>query len=225
MGHPRHNLYPGHPSWHQKVNGNNSPSLSFDAANIPNNNRVIDSGYGYDAVGNVINDGFHAYTYDAENRITQVDGGATATYTYDPFGRRVKNTATGRECLYDLGGNCIVEFSGGTWNRTDLRALGQTIASYSNGTVYFDHSDHLGTTRAQTTITGAVRTTCTYEPFGTTFNCSGSGNASADQFTGYEHDTESGLEHSWFANTALLRDASLRPILMGRAWTSGTPSQ
>lgn len=31
----------------------------------------------------------HSYTYDAENRIVSVDGGATATYAYDAAGRRV----------------------------------------------------------------------------------------------------------------------------------------
>jgi YD repeat-containing protein len=34
-------------------------------------------------------DGNHTYTYDAENRIIQVDGGSTGTYTYDAAGRRV----------------------------------------------------------------------------------------------------------------------------------------
>jgi YD repeat-containing protein len=49
-------------------------------------------------------DGNHTYTYDAENRIIQVDGGSTGTYTYDAAGRRVaRQTASGSwEYLYDL---------------------------------------------------------------------------------------------------------------------------
>jgi len=31
-------------------------------------------------------DASHSYTYDAENRITKVDGGSTATYGYDVDG-------------------------------------------------------------------------------------------------------------------------------------------
>lgn len=40
-----------------------------------------------DAEGNLLNDGFHSYKYDAENRIISVDGAAT-TYTYDAEDRR-----------------------------------------------------------------------------------------------------------------------------------------
>jgi len=41
------------------------------------NNRLV--GYSYDAAGNMTWDGTHTYTYDAENRIISMDGGA-ATY-------------------------------------------------------------------------------------------------------------------------------------------------
>ncbi|MFY9606980.1 MAG: hypothetical protein WAU45_00020, partial [Blastocatellia bacterium] len=46
--------------------------------------------YTYDPAGNVTNDGAHAYTYDAENRVKRVDGGATAEYRYDHQNRRVR---------------------------------------------------------------------------------------------------------------------------------------
>ncbi len=45
--------------------------------------------YSYDAAGNVTNDGVHSYSYDAENRLVSVDGGATAQYKYDHQNRRV----------------------------------------------------------------------------------------------------------------------------------------
>jgi RHS repeat-associated protein len=48
--------------------------------------------YVYDAAGNVTNDGAHAYTYDAENRVVNVDGGVTAQYKYDYQKRRVTKT-------------------------------------------------------------------------------------------------------------------------------------
>ena len=54
---------------------------SFDS-----NNRIIGSPYQYDAAGNMTHDASHSYTYDAENRITKVDGGSTATYGYDVDG-------------------------------------------------------------------------------------------------------------------------------------------
>src|SRR5262249_28909162 len=40
--------------------------------------------------GNVTNDGVHSYTYDSENRLASVDGGATASYAYDHQNHRIK---------------------------------------------------------------------------------------------------------------------------------------
>ena len=41
----------------------------------PTTNRI--AGLQYDAAGNLLNDGLHSYGYDAENRLTTVDGTAT----------------------------------------------------------------------------------------------------------------------------------------------------
>ena len=41
----------------------------------------------------MLNDDVHPYTYDAENRMTQVDNGTTASYVYDAFSRRVRVNA------------------------------------------------------------------------------------------------------------------------------------
>jgi len=73
---------------------------------VGTNNRLT-SPYQYDAAGNMINDGTHSYAYDAENHLTQVDGGATATYIYDPNGNRVRKNSGGSwtEYFYDLSGN------------------------------------------------------------------------------------------------------------------------
>ena len=43
--------------------------------------------------GNMLDDGFHDYLYDAENRIIKVDNGSTAVYTYDAEGERVRKVA------------------------------------------------------------------------------------------------------------------------------------
>jgi hypothetical protein len=46
----------------------------------------------------------HSYTYDAENRLTQVDGGNTANHAHDVEGRRVEKTSVGvvTNSVYDL---------------------------------------------------------------------------------------------------------------------------
>jgi YD repeat-containing protein len=53
------------------------PSFSID----PATNRVTNSGFQYDAAGNLISDGINIYTYGGANRLTQFNGTA-ATYTF-----------------------------------------------------------------------------------------------------------------------------------------------
>ena len=62
------------------------------------NNRL--DGYCYDLAGNLLDDGPcpatgvpHKYTYDAENRLVQVNnGGAISTYLYNAEGQRARKT-------------------------------------------------------------------------------------------------------------------------------------
>ncbi|HVB55007.1 MAG TPA: hypothetical protein VNE63_01055, partial [Candidatus Acidoferrales bacterium] len=68
----------------------NAWNASYNTSNQPTT-----SGYQFDAAGNMTHDASHSYTYDAENRITQVDGGSTASYIYDAEGHRVQKTAGG----------------------------------------------------------------------------------------------------------------------------------
>ena len=55
--------------------GGGNQSLYFNTSN----NRI--SGWSYDAAGNLLNDGSHSYTYDAENKIAKVD--TVSAYIYD----------------------------------------------------------------------------------------------------------------------------------------------
>ena len=71
-----------------------------------NTKNQLQTGYQYDAAGNVTYDGVHHYTYDAENRIIQVDSGSTATYVYNENGQRVrKSTAPGAFTEFFYGPN------------------------------------------------------------------------------------------------------------------------
>src|SRR6185503_11401643 len=88
--------------WRQTSTGGLGPSPEYDFDTTTNH--IV--GMRYDALGNIIDDGFHTYTYDAENRLIKVDGGTTAEYAYDALGRRVRKTSAGAavEYLYDLSG-------------------------------------------------------------------------------------------------------------------------
>ncbi len=175
--------------WHQ--NGPRTMMLSFSS-----NNSKAD-GYSYDSAGNLLSDGLHSYTYDAENRIVQVDGGSTAAYVYDANGRRVrKTTASGSvDFLYDIAGREVAEVaSSGSWNRGEIYAGASHLATYKNSTTYFIHSDWLGTERVRSDKSGASYATCTSLPFGDWLACSGPSDPSPLHFTGKEHDLETGLD-------------------------------
>jgi len=177
--------------WQQ--NGPHSMQLSFSGSN----NRM--DGYSYDAAGNLLNDGSHSYTYDAENRITQVDGGSTASYVYGANGQRVqKTTSSGTvNYVYDLSGHQVAEInSSGGWNRGEVYAGSRHLATYNNSTTYFIHPDWLGTERARSSVSGGLCETITSLPFGDGQSTSGScSDASPMHFTGKERDTESGLDN------------------------------
>jgi uncharacterized protein RhaS with RHS repeats len=110
----------------------------------------------YDAAGNLLNDGTHSYTYDAENKIAKVDG-ATA-YIYDGEGQRVRKLlAENLRFVYGIGGQLIAEFSGLSgsllkeyiYGADGLLATIEPTAVDSNGTPYTT-SDHLGSPRVVT---------------------------------------------------------------------------
>jgi uncharacterized protein RhaS with RHS repeats len=66
-------------------------------------------------------DGTHSYTWDARNRLSQIDSGNTATFSYDPFGRRTSKTILSAQTgfLYD-GANAVQELSGTTVTANSL---------------------------------------------------------------------------------------------------------
>ena len=174
--------------------------LSFDANNHINNGPST-----YDAAGNVTSDAMHFYYYDAENRLIQVDGplgncaAATACYKYDAVGNRTEKVAGGMitDYIYDTSGRVIAEhdFTNGWWARGEVYADGKHIATYANGTIYFDHADWLGSERVRSGLNGQASEQCANLPFGDGMNCTGGSDTSPIHFTGQEHDTESGLDN------------------------------
>jgi RHS repeat-associated protein len=171
--------------------GGPAPQYVFD-----NNNRIAGSGVTYDALGNVTNDGFHSYTYDAESRLIKVDGGATGAYIYDAEGRRVHTQ--GFELLYDVAGRAVtlIDLSG-VWAYGEIYAGGRHLATYSGATTNFLHTDWLGTKRVMSSVSGSNSETCTGFPFADGLSCTGT-NWTFNGFTDDVHDTESNLEHVWF---------------------------
>jgi len=198
----------GGSSWSQ-TNGYDSygnRSIVGSGITFNSNNRMV--GYSYDSVGNLLNDGSHAYTYDAENKIVKVD--AASAYTYDGEGLRVRKLlGENLRFIYGVGGQLIAEFNGanGTISKEYVCAAYSVVATIepgSNGTRYLT-TDYLGSPRVVTNSSAGVVSRHDFKPFGESLGSgiggrsSGSGFGATDglrqQFTSKERDTETGLDY------------------------------
>ena len=184
------------PAIHGFREGQRSSDLNSATNQIASGNGVT-----YDAVGDIINDGIHSYTYDAEGRITQVDGGSTATYQYDAFGRRTRRTVNGvgYEDVYDPSGKMVTEVqtSGLTVKRQEIYTPGRHLATYTNGATYFSHTDWTGSERVRSASDGTSAGTCTGNPYGDHYSCTGT-DPSPIKYAGMEYDGETQLNHTLF---------------------------
>jgi RHS repeat-associated protein len=175
----------------------------FQATFTGGNNRL--DGVSHDASGNVTKDPVtgNSYAFDAESRVTQVNGGAGnaggITYIYDADGLRVEKNVGGvtTDYVYDPGGHAIAEINGsGTVTRQELFVAGKHLGTYTNNTTYFSHGDGLGTERVRSDMTGAACETIQSLPYGDGQTTSGScGDPSTRHFTGKERDSETGLDY------------------------------
>jgi RHS repeat-associated protein len=97
-----------------------------------------------------------------------------------------------------LSGHEIAEVSStGSWNRAEIYAGARHLATYANGTTYFNHTDGLGTERMRINVSGGIYETCTSLPFGDWLTCSNS-DPNPMHFTGDERDAETSLDHTQF---------------------------
>ena len=179
--------------WHQRVTAGSGTTqqISYNTAT-----NQATSGLSYDSAGDVLNDSYHTYSYDAEGRIAQVDG--STSYIYDAEGRRV-GKSDGTRYVVGLDGDVIDELNGSTWKRTEVYAAGRHLATVSPTGVTFNHVDWIGTERARTNPLGELCLTTTSQPYGdAAVSSTPSGTTSCsptpDFLTGKPRDTESNLD-------------------------------
>jgi RHS repeat-associated protein len=175
----------------------------------PTTNRI--GGLQYDAAGNVTNDLLHAYTYNAENKITSVDG--AGSYVYDAGGLRVKKN--GIVYIYD-GGQVIAEYSNGAAPSAPSVEYVGPLASFASGTTTYYYSDHLSI-RVLADASGTVTGRQTQYPFGELVTELQSGATTKWQFTNYQRDLgsgDSGLDYALarFYGTRFDRFTSMDPL-------------
>jgi RHS repeat-associated protein len=143
----------------------------------------------YDLNGNLTSDGTDSYTWDARRQLSSISGGASASFTYDSFGRRVSRTISSSTTTYRYDGyNIVQELSGSTPTANMLvggmdEVFRRSDSSGSSGPLV----DGVGSIIALSDSSGAVQTQYTYEPFGKT-SVSGTTSSNSSQFTGREND-------------------------------------
>ena len=171
------------------------PTYTFN-----NNRNQIDPGAGvvYDPQGggNVTSDGFHSYTYDAEGRLSGVDG--SISYIYNAEGQRTAVLSGGavlRQYLYDNVGRPATVLDGnGNLIRAEIWAGAMHLGDDTpDGTNNYILSDHLGNLRAMYDSAGNQVETRQSLPFGEEQNATGT-DVDPLHFTGKERDSESGLD-------------------------------
>ena len=130
--------------------------------------------YQYDDNGNLTRKtllatgNYSQYTYDAENRLTQVQEFAagnptaitTSSYRYDGLGRRIEKVANGqtKRYIYD-GEDIFLEYDGVNVLQaryTHGPGIDEPIAVTKGGSTFFYHQDGLGSVTDLTDSAGAT---------------------------------------------------------------------
>jgi RHS repeat-associated protein len=197
-------------------------NLGIDA-----NNHINNSGFGYDAAGNMTQDGTSGVTYsfDAENHIYKITGiaGGPYCYFYDGNGLRVaKKSGANSDCtggtfikLYwrSISGDALAgtDNTGSVTNAAYNEYVffsGRRIASRNGtGTIFYYFADQIGTIRTITTGNGTGQTPgqlcydADFTPYGLelphTERLQTTACPPSYKFTGYERDSETGLDYAF----------------------------
>jgi len=164
-------------------------SATYDAAN--QQTAFAGATQTFDLDGNLTGDGTNTYTWDARNRLASLSGPSlSASFAYDPLGRRTSKTINGTETRFHYDALTPVQ---------EITSAGGVIANLLTGAgidEYFARADAGGTRSHLTDLLGSTvaeldasvtsQAEYTYEPFGQTALTGSSGNAF--RYTGREDD-------------------------------------
>jgi RHS repeat-associated protein len=123
-------------------------------------------------------------------RLKQIDSGTTASFAYDPLGRRISKNILGTTTsfLYD-GPNAVQEVIGGTNTANSLMGgIDEVFQRTDSAGARSFLTDALGSSIALADSTGTIQTQYIFDPFGNT-TTSGSTTTNSFAYTGRELDT------------------------------------
>ncbi len=143
------------------INKAGNPGQSFNPIYSITRNRISTVGSTtaqYDNNGNVLTDGVHNYTWDADGNSITVD---SVGATFDALDRMVEQNRAGvySQIVYSPTGGKLVLMSGQTLQKAFVPLPGKATAVYTSaGLTYYRHSDWLGNARLTSTSTGGAST-------------------------------------------------------------------
>jgi len=153
--------------------------------------------YTYDSNGNLITKtGGWTYSYDYANELTKVthSGSTVQTNAYDGDGNRVKQVAGSSTNTYSYQGLNILYEKNVTGTHTTLTkhfyANGLQLAKMVNSTKYYLHEDALGSVRLVATATVTIKFSSNYVPYGSNYAMVGK---EVFMYTGKMYDSATGL--------------------------------
>jgi large repetitive protein len=146
------------------------------------------------------------FKYGVTDRLAsvQLPDGRSATYTYDPFGRRIKKQVGSEATFFVYADEGLIgEYTaqgaasktygwrpGSIWGTNPLYMV-------EGSNYYFYHNDHLGTPQNMTDATGDIVWEASYEAFGKAMIAANSTITNNLRFPGQYFDEETGLHYNW----------------------------
>jgi RHS repeat-associated protein len=168
---------------------------TYDYTNYTN--RIISSPFIYNSNnGDMTADTNHAYSWDTENKLTEIDSGLSngICQIYDALGRVVEQdrgstcTAGSTEIVYSPSGTKLALMNDSTLVKAFVPLPGGAQAIYTSSGQNYRHPDWLGSSRLTSTSSRTFFYDGAYAPFGENYVPLGTQDLS---FTGQNQDTES----------------------------------
>lgn len=158
----------------------------------------------YDKNGNLLNDDKNTFVYDLNNKLKSSNGNAVS-FTYDALGRRISKTSSSGSITYYYAGDQMIE----EYNGKSLAAsyvfgnnIDEILQMKRGNSVYYYHSNQLGSTMALSDKNGNVVERVAYDAYGMPSFFDSDGTEISQSrvgnnilFTGREYDPEIGLYH------------------------------
>lgn len=182
--------------------GNRLTSLGQPSWVYNSRNQLVSNGafsYSYDANGNLVtrSNGAETWSYgwDVENRLSTVslNGNVVASFSYDPFGRRVRKVTNQVSQNYVYDDEAILSESTPSYARNYVNGpnVDEPLGYQDeNGNWSFFHADGLGSIVAGTDASGVVSLQRVFDAFG---NWQAGNSANGYSYTGREWDGEVGM--------------------------------